>query len=95
MHHHPQARHARFRREGNDLHYDLHISLKESLLGFNKKIEHLDGHQVTVKQPKITQPFEVGRVCAVYVCMCVLYSKAAHTDCALWFIMSYPIPPHV
>ena len=37
---------------------DLQISLKESLLGFSKTIEHLDRHKFTVKsnEGEIIQP---------------------------------------
>jgi DnaJ-class molecular chaperone len=48
--------HPRFRREGNDLYYTLQISLLEALVGFDKTIEHLDGHHVPVKRNRITVP---------------------------------------
>ena len=41
-----QKAHAQYRREKNDLHYNLMISLKESLIGFTRTIRHLDGHEV-------------------------------------------------
>ena len=41
-----QKAHAQYRREKNDLHYDLTITLKESLIGFTRTIRHLDGHEV-------------------------------------------------
>ena len=43
-----QPNHPRFRREGNDLHHTMHITLKEALLGFRKSILHLDGRLVRV-----------------------------------------------
>jgi len=50
-------RHPRFRREGKDLHIDLHLSLRESLLGFEKELVHLDGHVVTVSSKGgVTKP---------------------------------------
>jgi len=39
-----QKGHAKFKRVGNNLFIDLVISLKESLLGFDRTIKHLDGH---------------------------------------------------
>jgi DnaJ-class molecular chaperone len=41
-----QPNHPRFRREGNDLHHTMHITLKEALLGFRKSVLHLDGRLV-------------------------------------------------
>jgi len=48
-----------FRRDKNNLHMDYYITLKEALLGFEKEIEHLDKHIVTIKQTKVTQPGEL------------------------------------
>jgi len=48
--------HSRFRRDGNELHMDQHISLREALLGFTKTITHLDGHRVEIRQDGITPP---------------------------------------
>ncbi|CAK9017309.1 DnaJ homolog subfamily A member 4 (MmDjA4), partial [Durusdinium trenchii] len=54
-----QARHARFERKGNDLHYKMKISLREALTGFKKTVPHLDDHTVEVnREGKITRPFE-------------------------------------
>jgi DnaJ-class molecular chaperone len=57
-----QQAHARFRRTGDDLHHEMHLSLREALLGFSRNIAHLDGRSVTVKHDGITQPFEVRKV---------------------------------
>lgn len=54
-----QRKHARFERDGNDLHHNMHISLREALLGFTKPVRHLDGRSVDVTQEGITKPFEV------------------------------------
>ena len=57
-----QAPHPRFRREGDNLHHDLHLSLKEALLGYSRSVRHLDGRDVTIEHRGVTQPFEVRRV---------------------------------
>jgi DnaJ homolog subfamily B member 11 len=54
--------HTDFKREKNDLHTVLDISLKEALLGFEKEIKHLDGHTVTVKKNSVAQPGDVIKV---------------------------------
>jgi DnaJ-related protein SCJ1 len=41
--------HQLFIREGLNLRMTFHISLLESLVGFEHTIEHLDGHKVTIK----------------------------------------------
>lgn len=40
--------HKKFQRKGDDLHVSLEISLEDALLGFQKTITHLDGHEVDV-----------------------------------------------
>jgi DnaJ-class molecular chaperone len=60
-----QVPHERFRRAGDDLHHEMHLSLRESLLGFSRTVRHLDGRDVVVKHDGITQPFEVRKVRAV------------------------------
>ena len=54
-----QHPHARFRREGDDLHMDMHISLKEALVGFSRTVPHLDGHLVTIASDSVTKPGQV------------------------------------
>lgn len=44
------------------MHTDIHISLKEALLGFSRDIKHLDDHIVTLKRDSVIQPGEVLRV---------------------------------
>eukprot|EP00808_Paulinella_micropora_P016769 g26955.t1 len=51
--------HPRFRRDGNNLHYTMTISLKEALLGFTKRIEHLDSKYVEVKRDSVTSHGQV------------------------------------
>lgn len=57
-----QRPHHTFRREGNDLHTDLTISLKEAILGFSKRIRHLDDHYTEVSSNEIIQPFQVKKI---------------------------------
>eukprot|EP00455_Lapot_gusevi_P019411 TRINITY_DN20784_c0_g1_i1.p1 TRINITY_DN20784_c0_g1~~TRINITY_DN20784_c0_g1_i1.p1 ORF type:complete len:210 (-),score=18.15 TRINITY_DN20784_c0_g1_i1:80-685(-) len=51
--------HDLFWRDGLNLHYNLTVSLKEALLGFSRKIEHLDGHLVEVKSTDIIHPASI------------------------------------
>ena len=44
------------------MHTDIHISLKESLLGFTRDIKHLDDRLVTLKRDSVIQPGEVIKV---------------------------------
>lgn len=44
-----QSPHAVFKRVDNNLYYNLDLTLEEALLGFEKRIVHLDGHEVVVK----------------------------------------------
>jgi len=53
------APHKRFVRQGDNLHFSLTISLLEALVGFNKKIKHLDGHIVDVVRAEVTKPGQV------------------------------------
>lgn len=49
--------HPFFKRVNNsDLRAEIRITLKEALLGFKKKIRHLDGHLVSVRENGVTQP---------------------------------------
>ncbi len=54
-----EAPHAVFRRDGDDLHVKLSVTLLEALTGFRKEIEHLDGHKVTVERSAVTVPGQV------------------------------------
>lgn len=48
--------HAVFRREGTHLSMDLRISLRQALLGFSRRIRHLDGHEVVIANAGISTP---------------------------------------
>jgi DnaJ-related protein SCJ1 len=51
--------HKKFTRKGDDLHYSLTVSLLEALVGFSKKIKHLDGHLVEIERKDVTKPGQV------------------------------------
>jgi len=50
---------AAFRRETKDLRMTMRLSLKEALLGFERTVDHLDGHVVNVKEEGTTQHGQV------------------------------------
>jgi hypothetical protein len=54
-----QIPHPQFRREGDDLHIRMDISLENALLGFTRTFSHLDGHQVQVAKKDVTHCSEV------------------------------------
>jgi len=51
--------HKKFVRKGDDLHYSLTVSLLEALVGFTKKIKHLDGHLVEITRTEVTKPGQI------------------------------------
>ncbi|KAM0951181.1 putative DnaJ domain, Chaperone J-domain superfamily, DnaJ subfamily A member [Dioscorea sansibarensis] len=55
------APHDRFRREGDELHTTVTISLIQALVGFEKTIQHLDEHAVEIGSKGITKPKEVRK----------------------------------
>ena len=44
------------------MHTDIHISLKEALLGFSREIKHLDDHLVSIKRDAVIQPGDVLKI---------------------------------
>ncbi|KAJ0406954.1 hypothetical protein P43SY_005187 [Pythium insidiosum] len=48
--------HAVFTRDGDDLWMDMRLSLRESLVGFRRTFEHLDGRVVEVARDEVTPP---------------------------------------
>ena len=54
-----QQPHSVFKRVGDNLYINMDISLQEALLGFEKTITHLDGHQVKIlsNPNEVIQPF--------------------------------------
>lgn len=55
-------KHDKFSRQGNNLHMDIKITLKEALLGFERTIYHLDGHTVELSTTTPTSPFQVFQI---------------------------------
>ncbi|XP_057483972.1 dnaJ protein ERDJ3B-like [Actinidia eriantha] len=55
------APHDRFRREDNDLHTTVTITLVQALVGFEKSIKHLDDHLVDISSKGISKPKEVRK----------------------------------
>lgn len=52
-------KHPLFTRSGDDLHCEMSITLKEALLGFKRRLPHLDTHGVRVESAGVTQPNEI------------------------------------
>lgn len=55
------APHDQFKREGNNLHTTVTITLVQALVGFEKTITHLDEHLVNIGTKGITKPKEVRK----------------------------------
>lgn len=80
--------HARFRRQNNDLHTEMHISLLEALVGFKRTIESLDGRKVVVKKKTVTSPGDVMRVTGEGMPHHNAASKAG--DLHIKFVVDFP-----
>merc|ERR1719491_29163 len=57
-----QAPHKFFKRSGDNLQVSIEISLRDSLLGWERRITHLDGHIVVISVQDVTKPGQVVRV---------------------------------
>lgn len=55
------APHDKFKRQGDDLHTTVTITLVQALVGFEKTIKHLDDHLVDISSKGITKPKEVKK----------------------------------
>lgn len=57
-------KHATFVRNGDDLHVKHNITLAEALCGFQFKLTHLDGRELTVRRDRgeITRPGEMNMI---------------------------------
>lgn len=54
--------HARFYRDGHDLHYNLDITLQEALTGVNRTVQQLDGRDVAIQTDHIIAPNDHIRI---------------------------------
>ena len=54
-----QVPHATLKRDGNNLRTNLDISLKDAILGFERSIPHLDGHNVFIEESEDIQDGKV------------------------------------
>ena len=57
-----QIPHNTFTRQDDNLLMDMQITLLESLTGFRKTIQHVDGHEVVIEKQDVTYCTEVYRV---------------------------------
>lgn len=56
------TKHTKFERRGDDLHMDMQVTLRESLLGWTQTIRHLDGHKVEIGTTSVTKPMQVMKI---------------------------------
>lgn len=49
-------------RTGDDLHANIQLNLKEALLGYSKKIQHLDKREFYIESDRPTQPYYVRKL---------------------------------
>jgi len=78
-----------WQRRGNDLHLKLELSLRESLLGFRRRLKHLDGHIVEFATESITRPGQVIRIEGEGMPLKDVPSQFGNLD----FIVSVVYPP--
>lgn len=49
-----QEKHPLFVRDGDNLMMDIKITLKEAIMGYKKRIRHLDNHYVEIESSTTT-----------------------------------------
>jgi DnaJ-related protein SCJ1 len=79
------ASHPIFNRSGHDLYMKQSINLKEALLGFSKKIQHLDGAMLEVIRKEITQP---GRTMIFFKKIFINYLSSLSNFCG-WLLTGF------
>lgn len=57
-----QTKHQYFTRNGDDLSVSIEITLAEALVGFDKEIEHLDGHRVKIARNEVSHCSQVLKI---------------------------------
>lgn len=58
-----EIKHLVYERRGNDLKRKVEITLREALLGFERRLDHLDGHIVEIDRTgQITKPGLMVRI---------------------------------
>jgi len=54
--------HKLFERDGDNLKTKVYLTLEEALLGFEKSIIHLDGHEVKLNKSGVTNPGDKQKI---------------------------------
>lgn len=58
-----QLPHKIFTRVGDNLKMEVRLTMREALLGFEKTIMHLDGHEVELdRKNKVTKPGFIDKI---------------------------------
>ena len=55
-------KHKRFKRIGDNLYTTQKINLRNSIMGFSKRLQHLDGHYLEFTEKGVVQPFQVQMI---------------------------------
>jgi DnaJ-class molecular chaperone len=85
--------HARFQREGDNLHTTVHLTLREALVGFRRVLKHLDGHDVVLDFPATVTQHGISRTIAgegMAVPVDRVSSQAAFGDLIVHFEVRFP-----
>lgn len=79
--------HSYFSRQGDDLHVVATISLLEALVGFKKKIEHVDGHMVETVSTDVTRHGQVVKIAGEGM---PRYEKEGRGDLHIKYNVAFP-----
>jgi DnaJ-class molecular chaperone len=85
-----QGPHELFKRQGDDLHMDMSISLLDSLVGFHREIVHLDNHKVQVDKKDVTYCSEVVKIAGEGMPRKNARSKDQRGDLYITFLIDFP-----
>ncbi|KAJ0407446.1 hypothetical protein P43SY_004987 [Pythium insidiosum] len=86
-----QTPHASFTRRGDDLELTLEISLVDALVGFTRRVEHLDKRVVTLQRHDVVAPDTLWRIPREG--MPVRGRRGAFGDLLVRFVIAYPTEP--